>query len=59
MELKPCPFCGSVAFLQKRKKYKSFPYRVKCANINCGNKTGNWNNVDGAVKAWNRRYNDV
>lgn len=55
MELKPCPFCGSVAFLQKRNKYKSFPYRVKCANINCGNRTGNWNSVNGAVKAWNRR----
>ena len=54
-EIKPCPFCGSVAMLQKRKKHKDFPYRVKCSNINCGCKTTNWNNAWGAINSWNSR----
>ena len=56
--LKPCPFCGGIAFIQKRKKYKDFPYRVKCSNTTCCNRTGNWNEVSGAIKAWNRRVDE-
>lgn len=54
IELKPCPFCGGVAMLYTRKKFKN-PFRIRCSNIDCGCRTANWNAVEEAVKAWNRR----
>lgn len=57
IELKPCPFCGSVPYLKKT-KHKEFRWAVKCSNINCGCKTERWNGPEGAIKSWNRRKDD-
>ena len=50
-----CPFCGSdwieiVKILNKTKKNKFY---VRC--MNCGARTRNQNEIDDAVKLWNRR----
>ena len=59
-QLKPCPFCGSMAYIERihGKRNKDFPYRVKCTNANCGCRTTRWSGVSGAIKAWNRRESD-
>lgn len=53
--LSSCPFCGSdwieiVKVLNKSNKNKFY---VRC--INCGARTRNQNEIDDAVKLWNRR----
>lgn len=59
-ELKPCPFCGG-----KAKYIYSMPYNaVKCTKCNAWGKTisDSYEQQDGrakAIKAWNRRVNDV
>lgn len=55
MELKPCPFCGGKAEIKVSKKHKKFPFRVVCMRAACSSKTARWNQLDGAVNAWNRR----
>jgi len=57
-ELKPCPFCGGIPMLEKKRKHKKFPYRVVCTNLYCTNRTNLWNTAEGAVNAWNRRTNN-
>ena len=49
-----CPFCGSVAYLDKKRR-KKYPYAVICGNVNCCCRTARWNTADGAIRAWNRR----
>jgi Lar family restriction alleviation protein len=54
-KLKPCPFCGGEPFI---KQYKDFYlYKVICGNCYVG--TGGWCEKKEAVKAWNRRDDDV
>jgi len=58
MELKHCPFCGDDgAQIQMKKKHADFPYRVKCWQ--CGAKSDYCRTRESAVRAWNRRVNDV
>lgn len=61
--LKPCPFCGSKAFLCYTTDNKAMPY-IKCGNFNstginteCYIQQQPWRykNADEAVEAWNRR----
>lgn len=51
-ELKPCPFCGSVA----RIVYSDGSYMARCSDaINCGANSGEWANRGGLVAHWNDR----
>lgn len=54
-EVKPCPFCGSKAEIDKR--YPPFGGRVLvqvcCTKCRCN--SGEWRRTDKAVEAWNRR----
>ena len=54
-----CPHCGAGAILVESRKHKKFPYSVRCLNAFCGCKTERFDNIDGAVKAWNRRQEAV
>lgn len=57
MDLKPCPFCGSVAALEHN---KTWDYFVRCTNKQCASRTRNYHENDaGAVNAWNTRVNDM
>lgn len=55
MKVNPCPHCGAAAIVIKSKKHKGFPYKVKCLNAFCSCQTERYNELDGAVRAWNRR----
>ena len=61
MRLKPCPFCGGVATIERRvSKYtgKMYTYHVVICQ-ECHASTG-WHGTKGkAREAWNRRANDV
>ena len=61
--LKPCPFCGSKAFLCYTTDNKAMPY-IKCGNFNsteisteCYIQQQPWRykTADEAAEAWNRR----
>lgn len=61
--LKPCPFCGSKAFLCYTTDNKAMPY-IKCGNFNstginteCYAQQQPWRykTADEAAEAWNRR----
>lgn len=61
--LKPCPFCGSKAFLCYTTDNKAMPY-IKCGNLNstginteCYAQQQPWRykTADEAAEAWNRR----
>lgn len=56
-ELKPCPFCGSKAVIQRNGSY----HRVCCPNIqDCPiEPRTHWVlNQESAIKAWNRRVSN-
>lgn len=64
-ELKPCPFCGSMAGVKRLKQSVSARYYVGCFNgrgrciASEHNYFGHFYvNRDDAVNAWNRRAND-
>lgn len=54
---KACPFCGETDLQQFEYPYKRKPglcgCYVKCRR--CGARTGNFETVDDALKAWNER----
>ena len=61
--LKPCPFCGSKAFLCYTTDNKAMPY-IKCGNFNSTGKDTEcyaqlqpwrYKTADEAAEAWNRR----
>lgn len=66
-DLKPCPFCGSLAelgFAGKTFYYtdkhgeprtNGFYYTVKCKNEICGCIIGTYEEPKMAIEAWNRR----
>ena len=57
-ELKPCPFCGATAEVNKH--YPPYGRRIKvivrCTICRCN--SGEWGRTDKAIEAWNRRAND-
>ena len=57
-ELKPCPFCGGEAVIREwyiRGTANRKHYRVECKN--CGARCTAWeyNRINKAIAAWNRR----
>lgn len=56
-ELKPCPFCGSGAYVIG---FESSPlptmYAVVCRSCHAG--TNNRTTAEGAAEAWNRRVDN-
>lgn len=61
-KLKPCPFCGGKAHLDKDRwgYYQEIYYKVECANLlNCGAETQRYRAKSDAIKVWNRRADDV
>lgn len=58
-ELKPCPFCGGEAEVQKAKSTSYFgrklPYKVKCKRCHCALAYQFFGTEKDATKAWNRR----
>lgn len=56
-ELKPCPFCGSVAVLYKNPKDTYKPYCVICQNgeCSCNARIPYCDTEEDAVRQWNRR----
>lgn len=55
MELKPCPFCGSVGFLYD---YHGTDYRVECINNDCPASYmigAIFESADEAIEVWNTR----
>ena len=65
IELKPCPFCGSIAPTVHLSRERDEPkmkwqYQVVC-NYNlagCGSSSGFYDEAIQAVDAWNRRVTD-
>lgn len=64
--LKPCPFCGSKAFLSYTTDNKAMPY-ISCGNLNsiskdteCYAQLQPWRykTAEEAAEAWNRRTNE-
>ena len=53
-ELKPCPFCGGTARMAKRGE-KVLPW-VYCSD--CLAETRDYDSVEEAAEAWNRRVGD-
>lgn len=55
IKLKPCPFCGGKAHIQKLIAQQ--PYFVECDNEFCiaGNSNASFKTEEEAAKAWNRR----
>ena len=57
--LKPCPFCGGEAIVEKAKSKPYFerrlPYRVKCKWCHCALAYQFFETENDAIKAWNRR----
>lgn len=51
--LKPCPFCGSEAKLNKGKTV----FWCSCENAACACEIGAYLKKEEAIKAWNRRVN--
>jgi Restriction alleviation protein Lar len=55
-ELKPCPFCGSVAKLEEVESGDSFRFSVYCTNDQyCGGTTSRCRSAAKAIEFWNRR----
>ena len=56
-ELKPCPFCGGRAFIDRFMQPKE-EYRIMCTN--CSARFGRYAglNKKEAIEAWNRRAED-
>jgi Lar family restriction alleviation protein len=57
MKLKPCPFCGSTAFIEETDpEFKDlFPYRIMCGNDDCPGDHQWSESEEAAIKAWNTR----
>lgn len=56
--LKPCPFCGSIAVLDKFYNGECDIYQVICSNPKCGAETISSNNPEDVKTIWNRRNNE-
>ena len=56
IELKPCPFCGGEANLVQGSSGKLLPW-VRCRD--CGAETSDYDSVEEAAEAWNRRADDA
>jgi hypothetical protein len=63
-ELKPCPFCGSIASIGRTKKTLTHQFSAHCANSRCiANRLSNpfvmhYLSRDEAAEAWNRRVDN-
>ena len=57
-KLKPCPFCGGEArIIEHEFTGADNTYGIKCK---CGTQGFQfWESIDDAIKAWNRRAQDV
>ena len=53
-ELKPCPFCGGKAYIEKN-RYK-YAYWIKC--YDCRVETEAYDYVEEAINVWNRRIDE-
>ena len=59
-KLKPCPFCGSRAFMRNEKGQIGTIHRVYCGNEDCPVEPEThwyWRKEE-AIEAWNRRATD-
>ena len=56
--LKPCPFCGSIAVLDKFDNGKCDMYQVVCSNPKCEAETISSNKPEDVITIWNRRINE-
>lgn len=59
-ELKPCPFCGGDARVQKVNAIVGVKFTVCCGNCYCMSHETTYlvNTMEKAVEAWNRRSNE-
>lgn len=56
--LKPCPFCGSSHVLAEDfEEFDMGMYWIRCGD--CGAGVSTKDTMEEAIKAWNRRVNDV
>ncbi len=55
--LKPCPFCGSYAILEKFNNGECDMYTVQCSNPKCQAETITSNKAEDVIAIWNRRSN--
>jgi Lar family restriction alleviation protein len=57
-KLKPCPFCGSSHVLAEDfEEFDMGMYWIRCGD--CGAGCSTKDTTEEAIKAWNRRANDV
>lgn len=56
--LKNCPFCGSIAVLDKFDNGECDMYQVVCSNPKCGAETIDSNKPEDVITIWNRRINE-
>ena len=54
-KLKPCPFCGSEAWIEDWVDGCEGNYRIECSNYDCDVRTATHGTLDEAVKRWNKR----
>ena len=61
-ELKPCPFCGGLAFLEPYKARKGYEATIQCEQCLCSMSTITYDEEEEAVEAvteaWNKRAGD-
>lgn len=61
-ELKPCPFCGGEAIINKKRDAIGSYYSVACKETNlCSGhfiRTKHYNQKSDAIDAWNTRANE-
>lgn len=55
-ELKPCPFCGGLAYIEPRNRSATKVWWVRC--YDCGIETDVYDSEKEAIESWNRRVQD-
>ncbi len=60
-ESKPCPFCGEPPAICEKHSRRIVEYSVACCNLSCPcmPTTGEFDTEKEAIKAWNRRADNV
>lgn len=54
-KLKPCPFCGSEAWIEEWADGCDGTYRVRCCDTRCDVETQIYLTEQEAIQVWNRR----
>jgi len=54
IQLKPCPFCGDLAWMSSKNVFPEMGHRIECQG-SCHGMTCWWHSEEEAITAWNMR----